>query len=79
VSVPSFDLDPVQYLYRWYRKPSGQGETFQGLVSNRPVVPASMTQPGDQWRCEVTATDRLEYSPRASSAPVTIMGGLAPR
>ena len=34
-----------------------------------------MTALNDQWRCEVIATDRLEYSPRASSATVTI-GGL---
>ncbi len=75
ISVPSYDIDPVQYQYRWYRKPQGQAEVFAGLVSNRPVVPASMTTLNDQWRCEVIATDRLEYSPRATSATVTV-GGL---
>ncbi len=75
ISVPSYDTDPVQYEYRWYRKPSGGAEVFVGAVSNRPVVPASLTAVNDQWRCEVIATDRLEYSPRVSSATVTV-GGL---
>jgi len=72
LSVPSYDIDPVQYEYRWYRKPFGGSEAFVGAVSNRPVVPASLTSPNDQWRCEVIATDRLEYSQRVSSATVTI-------
>ncbi len=77
VSVPSYDLDPVQYQYRWYRRVSqGAPTVFMGEVSNRPVVPASMTTPGHRWHCEVTATDRLEYSPRAVSATVTIQGGI---
>lgn len=77
ISVPSYDLDPVQYEYRWYR---GSNDTvrpsFVGEVSNRPVVPASMTSPGQVWYCEVIATDRLEYSPRVQSATVKIAGGI---
>lgn len=77
ISVPSYDLDPVQYEYRWYRAANENlRPSFVGEVSNRPVVPASMTSPGQVWHCEVIATDRLEYSPRVQSATVKIAGGI---
>ncbi|MFO0747288.1 MAG: VCBS repeat-containing protein [Myxococcota bacterium] len=73
IVVPSFDLDPVRYRYAWYRN-----NAFFAAASNRPVVAAAQTAPGDTWRCEVVAFDDLEYAPRVVSNSVTVRGVIGP-
>ncbi len=46
------DGDPISYSYRWYRG-GGHEAAFDDLTT----VPASVTSPGDTWRCVVTPTD----------------------
>ncbi len=68
VALPSIDLDPVTYARQWWR--DGVYVKELGDVS---AVPAGVTVDGETWRCEVQATDGLEWSV-ASEVIVTIGG-----
>jgi len=58
--TPSYDLDPVRLEYRWYKNGA-----YAKDVGDRLLVPSALTGTGQEWRCEVRATDGIEWSPFA--------------
>ena len=68
VVQPSIDLDPVTYARQWWRD-----GVYVKELGDVPMVPPGVTVSGEDWRCEVQATDGLEWSV-AAEALVTIGG-----
>jgi hypothetical protein len=62
VVTPSYDLDAVTYIVRWYR----DGD-FAKDVGQVPTVPAAWTAEGEVWSCRVRATDGVEHSPEVTA------------
>ena len=58
VTTPSYDLDPVNYAYRWYR----DGD-FAKDLGNQAILPPEFTSVGEAWSCRVYGTDGIERSP----------------
>ncbi len=65
----SYDLDPVQYHFTWWRNGA-----FAADIGDSANVPAGVTKAGETWQCEVRATDGIEWSVPAS-VQVTVSGG----
>ena len=68
VVVPSVDLDPVSYEYRWFRN----GE-FAKDIGNVAIVPPGLTLDGEEWECAVRGSDGLEWGRTAVST--VVVGG----
>ena len=66
--VPSVDLDPVSYEYRWFRN----GE-FAKDIGNVAIVPPGLTLDGEEWECAVRGSDGLEWGRTAVST--VVVGG----
>jgi len=67
IVTPSYDLDAVRYHYRWFK------DGAFALGGDVPTIDASLTQPGERWRCRAFAHDGLERS-IAAQAEVVIGG-----
>lgn len=61
VTVPSYDIDPVRFEYKWFRN-----GVYAKDVGNRSKVPKDLTLTGEAWECRVRATDGVEWSPIAT-------------
>ncbi len=64
------DLDPVTYLYTWYRNGALTAEATS-------IVASSLTSHGDTWECVVTPFDG-EDTGAAASAAVTVSDATPP-
>lgn len=65
----SLDLDPVTYIWRWYRE-----DVYAKEIGNVPLIPPGVILAGETWRCEAQGTDGLEFSPVGSISVVVSEG-----
>ena len=79
------DGDPITYWIGWSVSQSGQWVQKRGRITSRTydVLPASLTSPGQAWKCTVIATDNPDPNvqpdhSRAVEKRLTIVAGQPP-
>jgi len=79
-SVTTYDND-VNYTFLWYVKPSGTSQWWPATNFTwydndfNDILTHGNTMPGDEWRCQVTASDIYGAASSMNSSAATIGSG----